>query len=193
MKRRIRAYSLKRFARLLSVAVLAGFLLSMAAAPVQAHDGEIETEFAMVENPAFVAPITGAIGTAEFELEDGKFDLEMEAEGLLPNKVYTIQVAITIGSAGAPNPAGPGGGFRLPGTATTDDEGKLEFEIEDSPLDLAAEFPAGALGPGWRVDFGIVDLDVWSEGNCDPLTNPCRLVCAPTTRITPADLLDDDD
>ena len=189
---------------LLILALLSSLVLTIAGAPPVEADGDIESEFDLGQGPRdgmtgipFLTPdIPSAVapsGSGEFELDgdldDLEFELEIEAEGLLPNTPYDLSVSLRSGHGGLQAALN----VVVVGTATTDDEGKLEFEIEDSPLDLAALFPAGADGPGWRVDFGIVDPGVWSPGNCDAALNPCRLVCAPFTSITPADLLDDDD
>ncbi len=196
--RRLLMHRLRRLAVLVAIAVLAGVMLGVAAAPAVEADRDIETQFAMDENPPFVAPITGAIGTGVFDcdVEEKEFDLEDEAEGLLPNHRYQVFVTLTVGSAGPP----AGVVFLNQGDVMTDDEGNLEFEIEDSPLDLVALLPEGADGvglEGWRVDFEIIDPLVYDDTKpCHAGGNPCRLVCAPTTRITPADLVldgDDDD
>ena len=179
-----------RLAVLLSIAVLAGFMLSVAGAPsAEAGGNKIKTKFAMVENPAFV-PFSGASGRGHFKLniEDKEFDIGVKAKGLLPNHSYQVFVTLTLGSGGGFN----GTVFLNQGDVMTDKKGRLNFKTENSPLDLAALMPAGADGlglEGWRVDQAIIDPLVYDDTKgCNAATNPCSLVCAPTTRITPADL-----
>ena len=78
---------------LLSLALLTLLVFSMSGAPPVEAGGDIESEFKMHQNTSFVnvEPGTlGASGTGEFELDgddldDLEFELEVEANGLLPN------------------------------------------------------------------------------------------------------------
>ena len=174
-------YGFRRVAAPLSLALLTGLLLSAAAAPVEA-DGDIESEFDMVQNTAFVnvdPGTVGAGGSGEFELDgedldDLEFELEVEADGLLANTLYQISISVRAGH-GAP--------FAVPlvtviaGSAWTNGQGELEAEGEAVIPNI---FGGASAGDKWRIDQQVLRP---GAGPGPAACVDCVLVCAPTTPI----------
>lgn len=163
---------------LLSLALLTILVLSISGAPpIEAH-GDIESEFAMVDNPTFTpgdGAGAGGSGSGEFELDgedlnDLEFELEVEADGLMPNTLYEIRVTVRLGfTAGKALPIAS----VVAGSAMTNDEGEFEAEGE-------GVIPNVFTAPGeWRIDQQVVLPGSGTENNCVE----CALVCAPTTKV----------
>ena len=159
-------YVFKRLMKVLGLAVVVSLLLSVMLAPNVLADDQ-EEEFDM--NDRF-ATENGASGSGETEVDDGSVELEVEAEGLLPNHPYELRV--TVGPQGAPFQ--PGFFVVVFGPVTSDDDGEIEFD-EDLDLD-----------PGsYRVDLFVthdhptVAPALPDIGNRDPL-----LACAPAPMVT---------
>ena len=171
-------YIFKHRARVVGLAVVLGLLLSVMVAPTALASDE--EEFDMNDRFAAGTP-TGASGSGEVEVDDGSVEIEVGAEGLLPNHAYELKVTI-----------GPAGGFAPTsvvtfGPVTSDDDGEIEFE-EDL-----------GLAPGtYRVDLFVTHIHPTVAGsgptgaaltalfNRDPL-----LSCQPAPTVTVAG--DDDD
>ena len=166
----------------MSLAVLAVLLVSIAGAPVVAADDEIETEFALVDNPTFTSGDGlggGGVGTGKIEidgedLEDLEFELEIEAEGLTPNTWYYLSVTVREGFGGIAVPVA----IAVVGTARTDDKGRLEFEGK-GVLPNVFGSPATAGVTQWRIDQQVRQLGSGELANCVE----CILVCSPTTKV----------
>lgn len=172
-------YMLKRVAGLLSLALLAGLLLSIGTEqPVEAH-GDIESRFRLVENPAFIEPITGAVGHGVFNLDGSdldnlKYDLEIGAEGLESNAWYYLSVTVRENFDGGAVPVA----MAVAGMARTDNKGRLEFVGKGVlPNVFAPNVNKGV--KTWRIDQQIRKLGSGEKGNCVE----CILVCAPTTKV----------
>ena len=107
----------KRIATLMSFVLLVGVLLSTGAAAVVEADGDIEAEFGLGQGPRvpvdhpslppgvpFLTPniAEAGSGTGKFEIdgESLEFELEIEAEGLLPNTEYILSVSLREGRQG---------------------------------------------------------------------------------------------
>ena len=172
---------------LLSLALLTSLVFSISGTPpVEADGKKIKSEFNLVENPAFVDPVTGiASGEGEFEL-DGKnldklkFKLNMAAEDLTPNTWYYLSVTVREVEDGAFGPAGGNVpvGFAVAGMARTDDDGELEFEGKGI-LPNVFDDPVTPGVTEWRIDQQVRQLGSGDKGNCVE----CILVCAPTTKV----------
>ena len=164
---------------LLSLALATTLALSVSGAPPVEAGGDIESEFAMVDNPDFT-PGDGfgaaGSGSGEFELDgddldDLEFELEVEAHGLMPNTWYDIRVTVRVGfTAGKAFPIAS----VVAGGAMTNDEGEFEAEGE-------GVIPNVFTAPGgeWRIDQQVVLPGSGTEENCVD----CILVCAPTTKV----------
>ena len=161
-------------------------VVGMVAAPAAADDDEFE--FVMHDRFAFETP-TGASGSGEVEVDDGSVEIQVEAEGLLPNHPYELKVTIQVVTNGPPG-APSGFGFNPDNIhtfpATSDDDGEIEFE-EDL-----------VLAPGkWRLDFFVTHTDhpVAGVGSFPGLTAALGrdplLSCAPAAIVTIS--ADDDD
>ena len=102
-----------------------------------------DVEFGMNDRFASAGAKTGASGSGEVEADDGSIDIEVEAENLLPNHDYELKVTI-----GPPGGFGPTNVLTF-GPETSDDEGEIEFEIEDFDL-------VGLVGAGtYRIDLFV--------------------------------------
>lgn len=175
-------YMLKRVVGLLSLALLAGLLLSMGASPVVEAHGDIVSEFSLVDNPLFTPGDglgAGGSGTGVFnldgrDLDDLKYDLEMEAEGLMPNTWYYLSVTVREGFGGVAVPVA----IAVAGMARTDGRGNLEFVGHGVlPNVFAPNVNNGV--KTWRIDQQVRLLGSPTENFCVE----CILVCAPTTKV----------
>ncbi len=172
-------HRLKTLAVFLSIALLWGVMFS-AERPVEA-DGDIETEFAMVDNSLFTPGDgfgAGGSGTGKFELEgddldDLEFELQIEAEDLMPNTWYYLSVTVREGFGGVAVPVA----IAVVGMARTDNTGRLEFEGE-SVLPNVFDDPTPGVTT-WRIDQQVRLLGSATENFCVE----CILVCAPTTKV----------
>ena len=172
---------------LLSLALLTSLVLSVSGAPPLEAHGDIESVFGLGQGPRDangvpfltpnIDPAVAPSGTGEFELDgdldDLEFELQIEAEGLLPNTEYDLTVSLREGHGGLQ----PVVAFVSAGTATTDDEGRLEFEGEGA-------FDAGLFTTGstlWRFDQQIRGA---GGGGTEPtFCVDCIIVCFPTTLV----------
>ena len=161
--------SLSRRGAVIGLALVIALALSIAGAPTAIADDQ-EEEFDMNDRftPGGLGS-TGASGSGEVEVDDGSVEMEVEAEGLLPNHSYELRVV--VGPQGAPFQ--PGFFVVVFGPMMSDDDGEIEFE-EDLDLD-----------PGsYRLDLfvthphptGPMPLPI---GDRDPL-----LACAPAPMVT---------
>ena len=180
-------FRFKLIAGLVSLVLLAGLVLTVVAsapAPVEAG-GDIETEFNLVDNPKFT-PNIGPVGaephgSGEFELDGDtlEFELDIDAEDLVAGELYRLTVTVRNVTGGDFGAAGdlPPSLIVTVGTATADDEGRLEFEGE-------GVFPADAFDTGteWRIDQQV-RLDGSPGGTLPGSCVECILVCAPTTKV----------
>ena len=177
----------KRIATLLSFVLLAGVLLSIGAAAVVEAHGDIEAEFGLGQGPRDAAgipfltpnidPAVAPSGTGKFEIdgESLEFELAIEAEGLAPYTEYTLSVSLREGHGGLQ----PAVTFVSAGTATTDGDGRLEFEGE-AEFDEAL-FAGAAPGSKWRFDQQIRGE---GGGGAQPTwCVDCIIVCFPTTLV----------
>ena len=151
----------KRIAILLSFVLLVGVLLSIGASRVVEAGGDITSEFGLGQGPRDAAgipfltpnidPAVAGSGTGKFEIdgESLEFELEIEAEGLAPYTEYTLSVSLREGHGGLQ----PAVTFVSAGTATTDGDGRLEFEGE-AEFDEAL-FAGADPGSKWRFDQQI--------------------------------------
>lgn len=179
---------LKTLAIIISIAILSGVIFTgvmlSTEQPVEAH-GDIESRFRLVENPAFIEPITGAVGHGVFNLDGSdldnlKYDLEIGAQGLESNSWYYLSVTVRevtgedFGGAGGMVPVA----MAVTGMARTNNKGHLEFIGKGVlPNVFAPNVNRGV--KTWRIDQQIRQLGSGEKGNCVE----CILVCAPTTKV----------
>lgn len=174
-------YILKRGGILLSLALLAGLMLSIGASPVVEAHGDIVSEFALVDNPLFTPGDgfgAGGSGNGVFKLDgrhldDLEFDLNMDAEDLMPDTWYYLAVTVREGFGGVAVPVA----FAVAGMARTDGAGRLEFEGE-GVLPNVFDDPSPGITT-WRIDQQVRLLGSPTENFCVE----CTLVCSPTTKV----------
>ncbi len=186
---------------LLSLALLTSLVLTISGAPPVEADGDIESEFDLGQGPRVpatgipgfpelmpgdpvITPNIPAIeapsGSGEFELDgdldDLGFELEIEAEGLVPGAWYFLGVTLRKGHGGL-QPFVENGVVDA-GMARADAEGRLEFEGEGAfEADL---FTGSTL---WRFDQQIRRADGPGGGAEPTWCVNCILVCFPTTLV----------
>ena len=166
--------------------LLLAFALNVGMAPTALASDDVE--FDMNDRFTFGGlGSTGASGDGEVEADDGSVEIEVEAEGLLPNHAYELKVTIGL----------PGGfadfGFVTFGPVMSDDDGEIEFE-ED--LDLL-----GLQGPGtYRLDLFVTHPHAAGPGAPGLgedlvvlLGSEALLACQPAPMVTVGDDDDDDD
>ena len=176
-------YILKRVGGLLSLAVLATLMLSIASSSVVEADGKgnhIGNKFVMVENQPLTPP-TDASGSGQlsFNTKKGEFDLTVKAQGLEPGVVYHVRQTIRNGMAG-----------NVPALATlfdvavvADSNGNIKVARKHVSLDIL-NIPGIDVNGPWRIDQQITREGVGNaSGNC----LDCVLVCRPTTKISIVD------
>ena len=129
------------------VAVIA--LLLSVTVPTALADDDQEQEFDM--NDRF-ATEDGASGSGEIEVDGDIVEIEVEAEGLLPNHQYEMKV--TIGPAF--EPFAPTNVVTC-GPVTSEDDGEVEIECD---LDLVQLLEPGA----YRVDLFVTHIHPTVEG-----------------------------
>ncbi len=173
---RIKTLTVMLSIALLSVLIFTGVKFSTEQ-PVEAH-GDIETKFRLVENPAFIEPITGAVGHGVFnldgDLDNLKFDLEIEAQGLESSTWYYLAVTVREGFDGTAVPVA----IAVAGMARTNSRGNLEFVGHGVlPNVFAPNVNTGV--KTWRIDQQVRQLGSGELANCVE----CILVCAPTTKV----------
>lgn len=181
-------YRFKTVAVLLSLAVFAVFLLSIAAAPaVEAGGGKIKTEFEMKDNTAFtpdIAPLgtveghgSGKFELASEDLDNLEFKLKFKADDLLPHTWYRASITIRDTYA-APSATNTADHMVVVGWTKTNGEGKLNFKGKAIMPDPTLVTPGAT---EWRIDQQITlpSLTPVVIGGCVD----CILVCAPTTKV----------
>ena len=149
------------------------------------------TVFDMIETDCpgrCVTTITGATGSGMFSLDIGTnlFELTVDAQNLIPDHNYVVQLTVTKGAFGGSDPD-PIAGYAFRVVAETNDQGVLNLQ-RASTLDVRAIFPEGDPAhpnwdpnrDGWRIDQQIFDQDI-SDGLNTPQNY--SLVCTPTTRV----------
>ena len=172
----------KRIATLLSFAVLAVFLLSIGAtATVLADNGNIFSEFKLVENSLFVDPM-GASGSGTFELDGRDLDnlklkYKVKADNLMPKTWY--KAAIVIRDLTDPNLDGPDDTVVV-GFHKTNANGSLNFVGKAVLPDPTDSSPNGIVS-GWRIDqhLSLAAGPGTDRNHCVD----CVLVCMPTTHV----------
>ena len=172
-------YILKRIAVVFSIAVLAGVLYGVVTSEALEADGDITSEFALVENTLFVEPITGAVGSGKFkldgeDLDDLEFWLEIEAEGLMAGKWYYLAATVRENFDGEAVPIA----WAVVGMAQADADGKLKSS-GTAVLPNVFDPPTSVGVTKWRIDQQLRQLGSGEKGNCVE----CILVCAPTTKV----------
>ena len=125
-------------------ATVIALLLSITV-PTALADDDQEQEFGMFTN--FATEQTGASGSGESEVDGDFVEIEVDAEGLLPDHQYEMIVIINdelVAPVFADFPI-----FVTCGPESSDDDGEVEFECDLDLVDIT-----GAPGT-YRLDFFV--------------------------------------
>ena len=181
----------------MGLAAVIALLLSITVAPTALADDDQEQEFAMLDN--FATEQTGASGSGESEVDGDFVEIEVEAEGLLPDHQYELIVIIgacSVDPVVCPLPIEGMPIFVTCGPESSDDDGEVEFDCDLDLVDIA-----GAPGT-YRLDFFVTHNHATVLGAVDTPGLPLSLLfdrdpllrCGPASVHTvPQDDDDDDD
>ena len=175
-------YAFKRLTGLLSFAVLAGLLLSIAGVPTIEAGGKgnhIETNFALIENTTFVFPV-GATGQGKFDFntKKGEFNLSAKAEGLVSGETYRVRATVRNTFDGKAAVAA----IILDVPVVADGNGEIAVTRKHVALELLKVAPDDG-SHNWRIDQQLVLTGIGTKFTCVD----CILVCAPTTKVSLVD------
>ena len=176
----------------MGLAAVITLLLSVTVAPTVFADDDQEQEFGMFAN--FATEQTGASGSGESEVDGDIVEIEVEAEGLLPNHQYEMKVIIgPEGDLTAPAFLPPPHGFVTCGWENSEDDGEVEFDCDLDLVELR--------GPGmYRLDFFVTHIHPTVAGSgffglalSEALDRDPLLRCGPASvHMVPADDGDSD-